>query len=133
MAALNRPVAKHPRPVYLNLLAIRLPLPALVSILHRASGALLFLIGIPLLLWGIQSSVDSPEVYAQFRATLAHPLARLIALALAWSYIHHLLAGVRHLVLDLDIGTDLASARRSSAVVFVLSLLLTAGVAIRLW
>ena len=133
MAALNRPVAKPPRPVYLNLIAIRLPLPALISILHRASGALLFVLGIPLLLWGIQSSLASPDAYAQFRTTLAHPLAKLIALALAWAYIHHVLAGLRHLVLDLDIGTDLASARRSSAVVFVLALALTAGVAIRLW
>ena len=133
MAALNRPIAKPPRPVYLNLLAIRQPLPAVVSILHRISGALLFVIGIPLLLWGIQLSLASPDAYAQFKTTLAHPLARLIVLALAWAYIHHLLAGLRHLVLDLDIGTELAAARRSSAVVFVLALLLTAGVAIRLW
>ena len=54
-------------------------------------------------------------------------------LALAWAYIHHFLAGVRHLVLDLDIGTELASARRSSAVVFVLAILLTLLVALRLW
>ena len=133
MAALNRPVAKAPRPVYLNLLAIRLPLPALVSILHRASGALLFVAGIPLLLWGIQASLASPDSYAQFKTMLAHPFARLVALALAWAYIHHVLAGVRHLILDLDIGTELASARRSSAVVFVLALALTVGVAIRLW
>ena len=133
MAALNRPVAKAPRPVYLNLLAIRLPLPALISILHRASGALLFAAGIPLLLWGIQASLASPDAYAQFKTMLAHPLARLVALALAWAYIHHVLAGVRHLILDLDIGTELASARRSSAVVFVLALALTVGVAIRLW
>jgi succinate dehydrogenase / fumarate reductase cytochrome b subunit len=133
MAAPNRPVAKLPRPVYLNLLAIRLPLPGIVSILHRASGALLFLVGIPLLLCGVQASLASAETYAQFRTTLAHPFARLVLLALAWAYIHHLLAGVRHLALDLDIGTELSSARRSSAIVFVLALLLTFVVAVRLW
>jgi succinate dehydrogenase / fumarate reductase cytochrome b subunit len=133
LATLNRPVAKPPRPVYLDLLAIRLPLPAFVSILHRASGALLFLVGVPLLLWGLQSSLASPESYAQFKAAIAHTLARLVLLGLAWAYIHHVLAGARHLLLDLDIGTDLPAARRSSAVVFVLALLLTLGVAIRLW
>ena len=60
MAALDRPVGK-PRPVYLNLFAIRLPLPAFVSILHRATGALLFLVGIPLLLWVVQRALASPE------------------------------------------------------------------------
>ena len=132
MAALDRPVVK-PRPVYLNLLAIRQPLAAVVSILHRASGALLFLIGIPLLLWGVQASLASPETFAQWQAAMAHPLAKLVALALAWAYIHHLFAGVRHLVLDLHIGIDLDSARRSAAFVFVLALLLTLIVAVRLW
>jgi succinate dehydrogenase / fumarate reductase cytochrome b subunit len=133
MAALDRPVSKSPRPVYLNLLAIRLPLPGLVSILHRVSGALLFLIGIPLLLCAVQASLASPESYAEMRAMLVHPLAKLTLLALAWAYIHHFLAGVRHLVLDLDIGTELSSARRSSAVVMVLAILLTVLVALRLW
>lgn len=133
MAALDRPVAKPPRPVYLNLFAIRLPLPGFVSILHRVSGALLFVAGIPLLLCAVQASLASPESYAELRASLAHPLIKLVLLALAWAYIHHFLAGVRHLVLDLDIGTELASARRSSAVVFVLAILLTLLVALKLW
>jgi succinate dehydrogenase / fumarate reductase, cytochrome b subunit len=132
MAALDRPVVK-PRPVYLNLLAIRQPLPAVVSILHRISGALLFLVGIPALLWAVQASLTSPEAFAQWQAVVAHPLAKLVALALAWAYIHHLLAGVRHLVLDLHVGIDLPAARRSAVIVFVLALLLTLVVAVRLW
>jgi succinate dehydrogenase / fumarate reductase cytochrome b subunit len=132
MAAIERPVAK-PRPIYLNLFAIRQPLPAIVSILHRASGALLFLIGIPALLWGVQASLASPEAFAQFKSTMAHPLAKLVALLLIWAYLHHLLAGLRHLLLDVHSGLDLASARRSSAIVFVLALLLTAAAALRLW
>lgn len=132
MAALDRPVVR-PRPVYLNLLAIRQPLPAIVSILHRASGALLFLLGIPLLLWGVEASLASPDGLGQFKAVVAHPFSKLILLALAWAYIHHLLAGLRHLALDLHVGVDLAPARRSSAIVLVLSLLLTVIVAVRLW
>jgi succinate dehydrogenase / fumarate reductase cytochrome b subunit len=132
MAALDRPVVK-PRPVYLNLFEIRQPLGAVVSILHRISGALLFLVGIPVLLWGVQASLESPETFAQWKAVAAHPLSKLVALALAWAYLHHLLAGVRHLVLDLHVGLDLPSARRSAVIVFVLALLLTLVVAVRLW
>ena len=132
MAALDRPVVK-PRPVYLNLLAIRQPLAAVVSILHRISGALLFAVGIPALLWAVQRSLASPETFARWQSTMAHPLAKLVVLALAWAYIHHLLAGIRHLMLDLHLGLDLPSARRSATAVFVLALLLTLIVAVRLW
>jgi len=132
MAATQRP-ADRPRPVYLDLFAIRKPVPAIVSILHRASGALLFVVGIPALLWGLQASLASPESYASFRAVMAHPLAKLVALALAWAYLHHLFAGLRHLAQDMHIGIDLAPARRSAAAVFAAALLLTLVVAIRLW
>jgi succinate dehydrogenase cytochrome b subunit len=132
MAALDRPAPK-PRPVYLNLFAIRQPLPAIVSILHRASGALLFLIGIPLLLWLVQRSLASPEAWEQMRATLSSPLAKLVLIVLAWAYFHHFIAGIRHLMMDLHWGMDLKSARQSSAVTLVLALVLTLAVAVKLW
>ena len=132
MAALDRPVAK-PRAVYLNLFAIRQPLPAIVSILHRISGALLFLIGIPLLLWVVQRALASPDAWTHMRTSLAHPVAKLTLLALAWAYFHHFLAGIRHLVMDLHIGMDLAAARRSGAFVLVLAVVLTFAVAVKLW
>jgi len=132
MAALDRPALKA-RPVYLNLFAIRQPLPAIVSILHRISGALLFLVGIPLLLWLVQRSLASPESWAQMRATLSTPWAKLVLIALAWSYMHHFIAGIRHLLMDMHWGMDLQSARRSSAVTIVLAILLTLAVAVKLW
>ena len=132
MAALDRPALKA-RPVYLNLFAIRLPLPALVSILHRASGALLFLIGIPLLLWVAQRSLASPDAWAQMRATLSTPLCKLVLIVLAWAYLHHFIAGIRHLLMDLHWGMDLKSARQSSAVTLVLAILLTLALAVKLW
>ena len=82
MATLDRPVVK-PRPVYLNLLAIRQPIPAIVSILHRISGALLFLVGIPVLLWGVQRSLASPETFDQWKSAVSHPVAKLVLLGLA--------------------------------------------------
>jgi len=132
MAAAERPADKA-RPIYLNLVAIRQPMPAIVSILHRISGALLFVAGIPLLLWFVQRSLASPEAFDAAVAPLASPVGKLVLLALAWSYLHHLLAGLRHLALDLHVGVALAPARSSAAIVLVLSVLLTLIVAVRLW
>jgi succinate dehydrogenase / fumarate reductase cytochrome b subunit len=132
MAAADRPVAR-PRPVYLNLIAIRQPLPAIVSILHRISGALLFAVGIPLLLWFVQRSLASPDSFDAAMRPLTSPLGKLVLLALVWSYVYHLLAGVRHLALDLHAGIRLAQARSSAAVLLVVSVLLLIVIAVRLW
>jgi succinate dehydrogenase / fumarate reductase cytochrome b subunit len=132
MAAVEPP-AVRPRPVFLNLAEIRQPLPAKVSILHRASGALLFFVGIPAILWGVGASLSSPDSFAAFRSVAASPLAKLVMLALAWAYLHHLLAGIRHLLLDARIGAELQQARQSAAAVLAVSLFLTVLVAVRLW
>lgn len=132
MAAIERPVVKS-RPIYLNLVAIRQPLPAIVSILHRISGALLFAVGIPLLLWFVQTSLASGAGYAAAFGPLSSWFGKLVLLAIAWAYIHHVLAGLRHLALDVHIGLDLVPARMASAIVMVVALLLTLIVAVRLW
>jgi succinate dehydrogenase / fumarate reductase cytochrome b subunit len=121
------------RPVYLNLLAIRQPVPAIVSILHRISGALLFLVGIPLLLWAVQQSLAAPETWAALRASLGHPIPKLLLLGLAWAYLHHFCAGIRFLLIDVHVADDLAGARRSAAIVLVVSLALTLVIGVRLW
>ncbi len=121
------------RPVYLDLPRIRLPVPGLVSFLHRISGALLFLVGIPLLLAGVGMSLASPESFAQLRNAVANPVAKLVLLGLAWAYIHHFCAGIRFLLLDIHKGIDLPAARRSSVVVLVVSVALTVAVGARLW
>lgn len=132
MATAPRPVDK-PRPVFLNLFEIRQPLPAIVSILHRISGALLFLIGLPLLLWTLQTSLASGEGYQRVAAAFAHPLAKLVLLALIWAYLHHFIAGLRHLLADVQIGLTLPSARLSAAVTLVVALILTVALGSRLW
>lgn len=121
------------RPVYLDLPRIRLPLPGIVSILHRVSGAWLILAGIPVLLYAVSRSIASPEAYASMKASFAHPLAKILMLALLWSYLHHFCAGIRYLLLDIHRGIELPAARRSSAVVLVLSLALTLILGARLW
>ena len=132
MAAVDRPVMK-PRPVYLNLFAIRMPLPAVVSILHRASGALLFLVGIPLVLCTLQRALASPESWAEMRQVFQSPLVKLITIVLTWAFLHHLFAGIRHVLMDVHVGVELASARRSAAVALVLAIVVTLATAVRLW
>jgi succinate dehydrogenase / fumarate reductase cytochrome b subunit len=132
MPAADRPQPAA-RPVYLHLLRIRMPIPSVVSFLHRVTGALLLVFGIPFLLAGVEASLGSDEAYAALRATLAQPLCKLVLLGLAWAFLHHLCAGIRHLLLDVHVGVDLEPARRSSVIVFVVSLALTLAVAAKLW
>jgi len=120
----------HPK--YLDLFKIRLPVPGLVSILHRISGLGLFLF-LPFLLWLLQSSLTSPDSYVRYRAAFANPVVKVILIGLLWAFLHHLLAGLRFLALDLHYGTDLPTARASSRLVLVTAIALTAILGVWLW
>ena len=120
------------QPKYLNLFEIRLPVPALVSILHRLSGLALFLF-LPYLLWLLQASLSSPASFERYRTVLANPFAKLILIGLLWAFLHHLLAGLRFLALDLHWGSELAAARTSSRLVLIGALALTLVLGLWLW
>ncbi len=124
--------AKKKRPLWFNLSPLNLPLPGLVSILHRVSGALLFL-GLGWFLYLLDLSLSSEAGFAAFKAQIGHPLVKLLLLGFLWAYLHHFCAGIRYLFLDIDKGVDLAAARASSYVVLVVSLGLTALLGTRLW
>jgi succinate dehydrogenase / fumarate reductase cytochrome b subunit len=121
------------RPKYLNLLEIRQPLPAVVSILHRVSGLLLFFPGIPLLLSGLEGMLDSPQEYARLQSLLAHPILKIGLIAALWFFLHHLLAGLRFLALDLHYGILLQQARLTSKLVFIGGFLLTVLIGVSIW
>ena len=120
------------RPVYLNLARIRLPLPGFISILHRVSGAVLFVSGV-WLLFMLDRSLVSEAGFDSVRRYVGLPLVKLALLGLIWAYCHHFCAGIRYLFLDLDKGVDLATARMTSVIVLVASLALTAYLGARLW
>ena len=122
----------RPRPKYLNLIQIRLPVPGLVSILHRMSGAVLFLL-LPSLLVLFELSLESAQTFARFKAIFSHWAIKLMVIGVVWAYLHHLCAGIRHLALDLDYGTELATARASSWAVLALSVVLTLVVIAMIW
>ena len=120
------------RPIHLALHLIRLPLPGMVSIFHRASGLLLFL-ALPLLLLALQYSLRSIETYTVLMGILDKPLAKMALLGLLWAFLLHFCAGLRYLAIDLHIVTNLKQARDSSKVVLLASLLLTVLIGARLW
>jgi succinate dehydrogenase / fumarate reductase cytochrome b subunit len=120
------------RPKYLNLMQIRMPVPAFVSILHRASGAILFLM-LPLLLCLLSSSLDSQQSFGSFKSWVGNPLVKVILIGVLWAYLHHFCAGIRHLAMDLNIGLELESARLTGYAVLGTSLVLTAVIGGMLW
>jgi succinate dehydrogenase / fumarate reductase cytochrome b subunit len=128
----STPTSPMPRPKYLELTRIRLPLPGLVSILHRISGFGLFL-AIPFLLWLFQQSITSPESYVHYRTVFAHPLVKLLLIGLLWAFFHHLFAGIRFLLLDVHVGLELQAARASSVVVIAAALVCVIACGVLLW
>ncbi len=128
-------VRKH-RPKYLNLPAlifeIRLPLPGWISILHRISGALLF-VALVWLLWMLDRSLASEAAFSKIKHYAGLWPVKLSLLVLVWAYCHHFFAGIRYLFLDLDKGIDLATARLTSWLVLASSLATTAFLAWKIW
>ncbi|EUJ11010.1 succinate dehydrogenase subunit C [Methylophilaceae bacterium 11] len=110
----NKPIKKRPK--NLNLLTIRLPINAVVSIMHRASGVMLFLM-LPAVLWVLQQSLASEAQYLTIASGLQHWAFKLILIGLAWAFFHHFFAGIRHLAMDVHWMTSLQKARFSSRVV----------------
>ena len=120
------------RPKYLDLFRIRLPLPGLVSILHRISGTALFVFA-GVLLYLLQESLRSPESHAHFVALTDHWLVKLFLIGMLWSFLHHFFAGLRFLLLDIHVASDLGPTRAMSLGVLIVSLALTAFLGAWLW
>jgi len=120
------------RPKFLDLSKIRLPVPGLVSILHRISGAALFLFA-GVLLYLFQESLATPDSYVRFRDLADHWLAKLFLIGMLWAFLHHFFAGLRYLLLDVDIGSELRTTRAMSWGVLGISLVLTIVLGICLW
>lgn len=101
---------KDTRPVFLDLLRIRMPVTAVISIMHRLSGVLLFF-ALPVLLYALQLSLQSRDGYASVLAALHSGPGRLLLIVAAWALIHHFLAGIRYLLADMDLWLSRDAAR----------------------
>lgn len=111
------------RPVFLSLHRIHLPLTGWVSITHRITGVLLFL-SLPLWIWVWQYSLHDAQAFAQVQGWLTEGPLRLLLVLLIWWLLHHLLAGVRLLLMDAELATSLHGARRSALWVTIASVTL---------
>lgn len=120
------------RPKHLDLGKIRLPLPGIVSILHRISGVGLFFT-LPFIIYLLGGSLSSAEAFETYRTVIAHPLVKLILLGLFWAYMHHFCAGLRFLALDFHKGLELQTARSTARTVIIVSLALTVIIGGMLW
>ena len=112
------------RPKNLDLTTIQLPLAGKVSILHRVSGAGMFLC-FPLLLWLFSASLNSAENFAMFKSIAGMLPVKVVLAGLLWAFVHHFCAGIRFLLLDLHIGIEKEAARKSAVAVLAVSILLT--------
>ena len=115
-----------------QIVTYRLPPAGIVSILHRISGAALFLF-LPLLLWLFDLSLISEMSFARLRDVAGQWWVKIILFGLIWAFLHHLVAGIRYLVLDLHVGLDKGPSRSSAIMVFAISLSLAALAGLRLF
>ncbi len=122
-----------------QIVAYRLPLAGMVSILHRISGVLLFLL-MPFIIWMFDASVTSEISFDVFRSAFAAGVGfipgwflKLVALALIWAYLHHLIAGIRHLWMDATHAVTKEFGQSSAIVTLALSVLLTLALGYKLF
>lgn len=103
------------RPVFLDMkvLTKHLPIPGIVSILHRITGVALFAL-LPILLALLHGSLSSGEAFESYKSWADNWFIKLILWGVLWAFIHHLFAGIRFLVLDVHIGTELETARKTA-------------------
>lgn len=124
---------KKNRPVNLDLTTIRLPITAIASILHRITGVILF-VGLAFLIWALSLSLSSAQGFEQISRLLATSLlAKFIAWGILTALGYHLVAGVRHLLMDIGIGETKAAAQQSSVISLALGVILAVLAGVWLW
>ena len=116
-------IVNDKRPVNLDLTTIKFPVTAIASIVHRVTGVAIF-VALPILLWMLDRSLASPEGFASVKEMMAAPLAKLVVWGILAVILYHLVAGVRHLIMDTGIGETLEGGRRGAFIVFGVSAVL---------
>mgnify|MGYP005996368709 CR=1 FL=1 len=120
------------RPVNLDISTLKLPITAYASILHRISGVFL-LLGVAVLLWMLDTSLSSPDGFDQVKECLSSPVAKAVLWFVLVGLGYHMIAGVRHLLMDLGLGETLEGGRLGARIVIVLAVVQAIVVGIWLW
>jgi succinate dehydrogenase / fumarate reductase cytochrome b subunit len=125
-------IVNKKRPVNLDLGSMKFPPMAIASVLHRISGIVLFLL-LPFMLFIIGKSLHSEELFAQTKIMLTNPYYKVALWAFSAAMIYHILAGIRHILMDMGFGEHLKAGRISSILVIVLAAILTIFLGIWIW
>ena len=122
----------HQRPVNLDLGSLKFPPMAIASILHRISGLVLFLL-LPIMMYFLSMSLHSSESFDHLQTLLTNPYNKLILWAFSAAFVYHIIAGIRHMIMDIGLGEELAVARRSALAVIVIAIILTIVLGVWIW
>lgn len=128
----NKPIVNKKRPVNLDLGSLKYPPMAIASLLHRISGIALFLL-LPVMLFILGKSLQSEEIFAQTQTMLTNPYYKLVLWAFSAAMVYHILAGIRHIVMDIGFGEHLEASRLTAILVIVLAAILTIILGIWIW
>lgn len=124
--------SKDPRPVNLDINTIQLPLAAKTSITHRISGVVLF-VGVGILLWMFDMSLAGPLEFNRLQETLNSPLVTFIVWGVLSALAFHMVAGIKHLLMDLGFGETKAAAPKAAMAVIVISAVIIVSLGVWLW
>ena len=124
--------ANHHRPVNLDLGSLKFPPMAIASILHRISGLVLFIL-LPIMMYFLSESLHSLLSFDNLQLLLSKPSIKLLLWGFSAAMIYHLLAGFRHILMDIGFGEQLATARRSAIALIALAILLTLCLGVWIW
>jgi succinate dehydrogenase / fumarate reductase cytochrome b subunit len=124
--------SKQKRPKFLNLLHIHLPVTGVTSFAHRVSGAFM-IVAIPALIYLFDLSLRDATGFADAQSLLDSFIGKLVCSVLIWSLAHHILAGIRFLLLDIDVGDQLTVAKASAWLVNVAGIIVFVFLAIKIW
>ena len=119
------------RPVNLDITTVRMPFTAVLSILHRISGIVIFLAA-PVLIWLLQQSLTSPEHYANVEQLLSGGFYRFAFFGVLWAFAYHIMAGIKHLLMDAGHGETLEGAKISSVLLVIGNILVLIFLGVRL-
>ncbi len=123
---------KTKQPVYLNLFQFKFPVTAIASILHRMSGVILFL-ALPFLLWGLQLSLQSAKDFERLQTLMTGPVIKLIVWAVLVALFYHLIAGIRHLLMDMHVADGKQSGRYMAWLVILISVVFAVFLGVCIW
>ena len=131
MSDLTRPTRPIHRNIHISqIVSYRLPPAGIVSILHRISGALMFLL-LPFVLYLFDRSLTSEISFNTFKSVTSNWFVKLVLLALIWAFVYHFVSGLRHLAMDLHIGVNKDTGRRTALTVLTVSSVIWVALALK--